>query len=246
MSDISINNLSSGNELGNGCSSVSGDYSKLKKEYEVFRKKAKKSDMANSLTLKEKELELIMQLKAAARAEGISDDIPEIMSREMELKAALNDGVVPISPHEIMYYSPVKKSPDFINMSKTYSIYDDLVRNADENTKKIIDADLQLMSGLGIDMDSSINLLDVIKCTDAQTGKNTINQDTFKKLADVKKILSTSRRNETDEYNSPINQIGVQKFSYGTNTIIFKNGKAAYISPVYERSVQSKIGRAHV
>ena len=68
MSDISIgkfNSDSSGGKYLQG-----GKYQELKRAYQKFLKQAEKSDMQNSLTFKQKKLELLEQLRKAANDES--------------------------------------------------------------------------------------------------------------------------------------------------------------------------------
>jgi len=138
MSEISRIN-SSTNDNKAASSVGKGEYSKLKKEYDLFKKKAAKSDLANSPVLKEKELELLAKLKSAALEEGKSEELSYIEQRETELNSSV---VAPETQLSGVYYRPVSFN-GAINVSeysKNLEEYADSRGFIDEQTWKIINA----------------------------------------------------------------------------------------------------------
>lgn len=243
MTDFSINqtgiqsNKTSDNTKAN-------DYLKLKKEYDRIKSKLDRSDFANSPVAIEKELTFIAKLKAAALKQGLKEESALWEEREQTLYKKLANTASNIPA--VNYYKPISFSGvSALGMRKTPANQLDFSQErfvnffsqgfADENAVK---AELQTMCDMGVDVNSAVKLFNVIKKFDSQTGLYTINRDTYKKLLDMKRILLTTREKEREEYNSPINNIGMEKLSVGRNTIIFKDGKVSYISPVEEKSIQ--------
>lgn len=108
MSDISIGKFSS--DYSGGKYLQGGKYEELKRQYQKFLKQAEKSDMQNSLTFKQKQLELLQQLKKAAVEESnyadydmIDDEIEFLESviayeQKQATKQEIRDYVPPIMP----------------------------------------------------------------------------------------------------------------------------------------------------
>ena len=109
MSDFLIRKISD-NQVGARYSAPTTRYEKLKREYEKFMKQAEKSDMLNSLTFRQKQLEMLRSLREAAINDSnygdfdlIDDDIEfleaviplqEKQAREQEIR----DYVPPVLP----------------------------------------------------------------------------------------------------------------------------------------------------
>ena len=85
MSDISVRNASINGKINN--SGQNSKYIKLRKAYEEFIEKYKKSDFANSPTIIAKELELLGELKAAAQQEDLQSEIKWIEERISKLQS---------------------------------------------------------------------------------------------------------------------------------------------------------------
>ena len=85
MSDISVRNASISGKINN--SGQNSKYIKLRKAYEEFIEKYKKSDFANSPTIIAKELELLGKLKAAAQQEDLQAEIKWIEEKISKLQA---------------------------------------------------------------------------------------------------------------------------------------------------------------
>ena len=109
MSDFLIRKISN-NQVGGKYSAPTTEYEKLRRDYEKFMKQAEKSDMLNSLTFRQKQLEMLQKLRAAAINDSnygdfelIDDDIAfleaviplqEKQAKEQELR----DYVPPVLP----------------------------------------------------------------------------------------------------------------------------------------------------
>ena len=85
MSDISVRNASINGKINN--SGQNSKYIKLRKTYENFIEKYKKSDFANSPTLIAKELALLGELKTAAQHEDLQSEIKWIEERISKLQS---------------------------------------------------------------------------------------------------------------------------------------------------------------
>lgn len=81
MSDIPIRKTSNNSKIGKF--EQQSDYQKLKNEYEKFLKQAEKSDMANSLTMKQKQLEMLKRLRETALKDSCYADF-EMIDDEIE------------------------------------------------------------------------------------------------------------------------------------------------------------------
>lgn len=81
MSDIPIRKSSNNRKIGKF--EQLNDYQKLKNEYEKFLKQAEKSDMANSLTMKQKQLEMLKRLRETALKDSCYSDF-EMIDDEIE------------------------------------------------------------------------------------------------------------------------------------------------------------------
>lgn len=81
MSDIPIRKTSNNAKIGKF--EQLSDYQKLKNEYEKFLKQAEKSDMANSLTMYQKQLEMLKKLRETALKDSCYADL-DIIDDEIE------------------------------------------------------------------------------------------------------------------------------------------------------------------
>ena len=223
--------------------SKTDNFSALEREYITTKTKLEKSDFSNSPVAIEKELSMIAKLKVAAQKQGLSDKVRELDDREKTLYTKLANYSSP-EPSGV-YYHPVSfrgnmflgKKPSDDVLDYTQDRFIKFFAQGFENDE-VVKYNLQSMCDMGIDINAAISILEAIKVKDPQSGLHHINQDTFKKLITVKKLFSTTSNKEKEEYNSPINQVGMQVFSVGKDTIIFKNGKVQYITPVEGKSVQ--------
>ena len=120
MADISIRKASEGFISDNSVSSKS-QFASLKKEYNSFKKKAAKSDMANSPVMMEKEYELLQKLSNAAKNENLENEQNWIDKRITEIQNILADQVKAV---ELSDYP----TPSFKGISTKYKVF-----NPDEN-----------------------------------------------------------------------------------------------------------------
>ena len=145
MADISIRKASEGFIADNSLSSKS-QFASLKKEYNSFKKKAAKSDMANSPVMWEKELELLQKLSELAKKEALT-------SEQEWIDIKLSEIIKKLSAQEIApnasYYSPasfkgtpVKKGISVsFEKAEPFKILDAYTKSdgtIDENIKKIV------------------------------------------------------------------------------------------------------------
>lgn len=142
MTDISIKQSLS-TENYTGVRKGKSDYSALKKEYDNFLKKSAKSDLANSPTMKQKELKYLADLKVLAEKEGLKDDLKLLEEKENTIQASFE------SKQELsgIYYAPASlNTPSFkgkeVQPSQDFANVIDACKNkngkVDENTLKII------------------------------------------------------------------------------------------------------------
>ena len=103
----------------------------------------------------------------------------------------------------------------------------------EEETK----AQLLKMYDAGINHDLILKIMEALKIKDYETGLYKISNSSIQSLTRIKKALSLTRVNEKNERENPINKRGVQKFSFGDNIMIIKDGKITYVSPVEGESV---------
>ena len=120
MADISIGKASEGFIADNNVSSKT-QFASLKKEYNSFKKKAAKSDMANSPVMMEKEYELLQKLSIAAKNENLENEQSWIDKRITEIQNILADQVKVV---ELSDYP----TPSFKGISTKYKVF-----NPDEN-----------------------------------------------------------------------------------------------------------------
>ena len=145
MADISIRKASEGFISDNSVSSKS-QFASLKKEYNSFKKKAAKSDMANSPVMWEKELELLQKLSELAKKEALTTEKEWVDAKLSEITKKLS--AQEIAPNA-SYYSPasfkgapVKKGISVsFEKAEPFKILDAYTKSdgtIDENIKKIV------------------------------------------------------------------------------------------------------------
>ncbi len=108
MSDISVgkSNFSDNKKVNEN----SGKYSSIKREYTKFKKISKKSDMVNSSTYIEKELEILGRLMSAAQSEGKTKEVEEINKQITQLLIKLSYPQMHSNLPKTPYYKPILHS----------------------------------------------------------------------------------------------------------------------------------------
>lgn len=146
MADISIGKTS--NNLSQNVS-AKGEFAALKQEYKSFKKKAAKSDMSNSKTIKEKELELLKKLSILAKKESLQKEQEWIDSNINEILKSLSTEE---SKKQSAYYKPISfsgqqsiqgRQPDTANIdvvAKILEPYKKADGTIDDNIRKIVSA----------------------------------------------------------------------------------------------------------
>ena len=95
------------------------------------------------------------------------------------------------------------------------------------------------MNKSGISSDAILRIFDALRTYDVETGKDNISNSSVQSVIRIKKALILARNNEKTERNNPINLLGIQKFSFGNDIMIVKDGEIKCISPVEGESVFS-------
>ena len=147
MADISIGKASEGFIADNNVSSRT-QFASLKKEYNSFKKKAAKSDMANSPVMMEKEYELLQKLSIAAKNENLEKEQSWIDKRVMEIQNLLASQVktVKLSDYPKPSFKGIStKNPAFnsdgnVDNLKILELCKKDDGTIDENAKSIITA----------------------------------------------------------------------------------------------------------
>ncbi len=193
MSDISVRNASISGKINN--SGQNSKYIKLRKAYEEFIEKYKKSDFANSPTIIAKELELLGELKAAAQQEDLQSEIKWIEEKISKLQAyTKSEKEETAAP---AYYQPLqseKKSVQhnsniqkvteaFSNYEQNNYLLDYIINKSKDDTGNIPDNKAQaiiILAEAGVSMSFIPQILEDFK--QAQLNNNKTLQ---KKPADV-------------------------------------------------------------
>ena len=129
MSDISVRNASISGKINN--SGQNGKYIKLRKAYEEFIEKYKKSDFANSPTIIAKELELLGELKAAAQQEDLQSEIKWIEEKISKLQAyTKSEKEETASP---AYYQPLQSEKKSVQHNSNIQKVTEAFSNYEQN-----------------------------------------------------------------------------------------------------------------
>lgn len=343
MSDMHIGKTAHNKKIG-GYEQVS-DYQKLKNEYEKFLKQAEKSDMANSLTMKQKQLEMLQKLREAALKDNcygdfdMIDDEIAFISKSIDdeeakgtssigyfadssfniQKNTKNDLVslfaacknskgeidnetrrivlafknMDISPNtlaklvdkcrgvgEVIEEETTKSveklcnakiSPDVIFQAVDESVVhsdsevgkmdfswlDDMltyksigVSDLDslkfaqtlnknyENKSDVFYAVSKFLEA-GFDTKIATELIKICSAVDKTTGLTKVSKQSINSLVSMKKNLLSTRTNERDERQNPINKLGEVIFTYDDTVIVMKDDKIVEIIDRSDDSVNS-------
>ena len=121
---------------------------------------------------------------------------------------------------------------------KKVGMYDDgavkLAQYLDGNfaDKSQIKSYMVKLHKVGVSPDTIQKLISSLAVEDVVTGQKTVSSKAVNTVTNLKKLLFSSRKNETDERQSPINQLGVMILELGSKTIMMKDGIVTYASPV--------------
>ena len=85
---------------------------------------------------------------------------------------------------------------------------------------------------VGVSPDTIQKIISSLAVEDVVTGQKTVSNKSVNTVANLKKLLFSSRKNETEERQSPINQLGVMILELGFKTIMMKDGVVTYASPI--------------
>lgn len=109
--------------------------------------------------------------------------------------------------------------------------------NSNFENKETVVKNIIRLNKSGIGSDATLKILDSLRTYDSETGKDNISNSSIQSVLRIKKALLLARNNEKSERDNPINLLGVQKFSFGDDVMIVKDGKITYITPVEGESV---------
>lgn len=76
------------------------------------------------------------------------------------------------------------------------------------------------------------SLIEMLALEDIVTGQKTVSKKAVDQVLNLKKLLLSTRKNEDNERQNPINMLDVNVFTFGDNTMVMKNGKITYLTPV--------------
>lgn len=84
------------------------------------------------------------------------------------------------------------------------------------------------------DINSSVipKIINSLAVPNKDTGKLEVSSDSVANIASLKKEMSKTRDNETNERNNPINLLDVSVFTVDDITMVAKNGKFTYVTPL--------------
>ena len=98
--------------------------------------------------------------------------------------------------------------------------------------KSQIKSSMMKLHKLGIAPDTIASLISSLAVEDVVTGQKTVSPTAIKTIANLKKSLVTTRQNEEKERHNPINLLNTLYLDIGDNTVIMKDGKVTYTSPI--------------
>lgn len=83
-----------------------------------------------------------------------------------------------------------------------------------------------------IDTDRILDIANVLSVKNPVSGKLEISPRAVSSVVSLKKTMAATRANETNERKNSINLLGVNVFQFGDMTMVSKNGKFTYVTPV--------------
>ncbi len=136
MSDISIGKYGSESNIGNSVPNTK--YQQLKRDYQKFLQQAEKSDMQNSLTFKQKQLEMLEALKKAAEEEGVRSDCDLIASEIESLKLAIGEETKDGEQISASYMPPLQLAKPKSDLVSLVNACKNSKGEVDEETRRIV------------------------------------------------------------------------------------------------------------
>lgn len=79
---------------------------------------------------------------------------------------------------------------------------------------------------------SIVEIMSALAVPDTENGKLKVSPKAVGNIASLKKAMFSTRNNETNERNNQINLLGVSVFKFDDITMVSKNGKLTYMTPV--------------
>lgn len=98
--------------------------------------------------------------------------------------------------------------------------------------KAQVKASMMKLHKVGVSPDTIQKIISSLSVEDVVTGQKTVSTKAVNTVVNLKKLLFSSRKNETEERQSPINQLGVMILELGSRTIMMKDGVVTYASPI--------------
>ena len=98
--------------------------------------------------------------------------------------------------------------------------------------KSQVKASMMKLHKLGVAPDTIKSLISALAVEDVVTGQKKVSTNAVNSVANLKKFLVGTRKNEEAERHSPINMLNTMFLEIGDNTLIMKDGKVTYTSPI--------------
>lgn len=96
---------------------------------------------------------------------------------------------------------------------------------------------------VGVAPDTIKNIISSLAVEDVVTGQKTVSNSAVTSVVNLKKSLVSTRKNEEDERHCPINMLNTLFLEIGKNTMIMKDGKVTYTSPIQGENYEAAKGR---
>lgn len=98
--------------------------------------------------------------------------------------------------------------------------------------KDLVRASLLKLHKADVSTSSVFKIMDTLVVVNPETGMKEISEDSVKSITQLKKAMLTTRDNENKERKNQINLLGVSVFNFGDHTMVSKDGKVTYMTPV--------------
>ncbi len=103
--------------------------------------------------------------------------------------------------------------------------------------KELVRNQIITLKNINLSTDTVLNILDSLKVQDVNTGLIKIDNSSVKSVIDIKRALASTRKNEKEERESSLYNLGRKTFIFGDNMLVTKNGKSLYSSTISKNSV---------